>query len=103
VIVVFAVPFLDKMKIDDVVGAIPVHLMAGFWGTMAVPFYTADTSFATQFIGFAAIGIFVTVTSGVVWVVLKATMGLRPSQEDEMAGLDKAELGLEAYPEFVKG
>ena len=103
IIVVFAVPFLDKMKIDDVVGAIPVHLMAGFWGTMAVPFYTADTSFVTQFIGFAAIGIFVTVVSGVVWLILKATMGLRPSQEDEMNGLDKAELGLEAYPEFVKG
>ena len=103
IIVVFAVPFLDKMKIDDVVGAIPVHLMAGFWGTMAVPFYTADASFAMQFIGFAAIGIFVTVVSAVVWLILKATMGLRPSQEDEMAGLDKAELGLEAYPEFVKG
>ncbi|MFN3293033.1 MAG: ammonium transporter [Gemmobacter sp.] len=103
IIVVFAVPFLDKLKIDDVVGAIPVHLMAGFWGTMAVPFYTADASFAMQFIGFAAIGIFVTVVSAVVWLILKATMGLRPSQEDEMAGLDKAELGLEAYPEFVKG
>ena len=103
IIVVFAVPFLDKMKIDDVVGAIPVHLMAGFWGTMAVPFYTEGTSFVTQFIGFAAIGIFVTVVSGVVWLILKSTMGLRPSQEDEMNGLDKAELGLEAYPEFVKG
>lgn len=103
IIVVFAVPFLDKMKIDDVVGAIPVHLMAGFWGTMAVPFYTADTSFAMQFIGFASIGVFVMVASAVVWFILKATMGLRPSAEDEMAGLDKAELGLEAYPEFVKG
>jgi ammonium transporter, Amt family len=103
IIVVFAVPFLDKLKIDDVVGAIPVHLMAGFWGTMAVPFYTEGTSFVTQFIGFAAIGIFVTVVSGVVWLILKSTMGLRPSQEDEMNGLDKAELGLEAYPEFVKG
>ena len=103
IIVVFAVPFLDKLKIDDVVGAIPVHLIAGFWGTMAVPFYTEGTSFVTQFIGFAAIGIFVTVVSGVVWLILKSTMGLRPSQEDEMNGLDKAELGLEAYPEFVKG
>ena len=103
IIVVLAVPFLDKLKIDDVVGAIPVHLMAGFWGTMAVPFYTEGASFVTQFIGFAAIGIFVTVVSGVVWLILKSTMGLRPSQEDEMNGLDKAELGLEAYPEFVKG
>ena len=103
IIVVFAVPFLDKMKIDDVVGAIPVHLMAGFWGTMAVPFYTDGASFVMQFIGFAAIGVFVTVTSAVIWLILKSTMGLRPTQEDEMNGLDKAELGLEAYPEFVKG
>ncbi len=103
VIVVFAVPFLDKMKIDDVVGAIPVHLIAGFWGTMAVPFYTEGTSFVTQFLGFAAIGIFMFVASIIVWIILKSVMGLRPSQEDEMMGLDKAELGLEAYPEFTKG
>ncbi len=103
VIVVFAVPMLDKLKIDDVVGAIPVHLIAGFWGTMAVPFYTEGTSFVMQFVGFASIGIFVTVASAIVWIVLKSTMGLRPSQEDEMLGLDKAELGLEAYPEFAKG
>ena len=103
VIVVVAVPLLDKFKIDDVVGAIPVHLIAGFWGTMAVPFYTEGTSFVMQFVGFAAIGIFVTVSSAIVWLILKSTMGLRPSQEDEMMGLDKAELGLEAYPEFSKG
>lgn len=103
VIVLVVVPLLDKLKIDDVVGAIPVHLVAGFWGTMAVPFYTEGTSFVTQFIGFAAIGIFMFVTSAIVWVILKSTMGLRPSQEDEMMGLDKAELGLEAYPEFTKG
>lgn len=103
VIAVFAVPILDKLKIDDVVGAIPVHLIAGFWGTMAVPFYTEGTSFVTQFIGFAAIGAFVLVFSGVFWIILKMTMGLRPSEEDEMLGLDKSELGLEAYPEFTKG
>ncbi|QYK42342.1 MAG: ammonium transporter [Paracoccaceae bacterium] len=104
VIVVFAVPFLDKMKIDDVVGAIPVHLIAGFWGTLAVPFYTEGTSFVTQIIGFVSIGAFVFVASYIVWTVLKAAMGgLRPSPEDEMLGLDKAELGLEAYPEFAKG
>jgi Amt family ammonium transporter len=102
-IVVFAVPFLDRMKIDDVVGAIPVHLMAGFWGTMVVPFHTEGTSFATQAVGFAAIGAFMFGASIVVWMILKAVMGLRPSEEDEMMGLDKAELGLEAYPEFTKG
>ncbi|MDO9639472.1 MAG: ammonium transporter [Pseudotabrizicola sp.] len=103
VIVLVVVPLLDKLKIDDVVGAIPVHLVAGFWGTMAVPFYTDGTSFGTQLLGFAAIGIFMMVTSAIVWFILKATMGLRPTQEDEMMGLDKAELGLEAYPEFTKG
>lgn len=103
VIVVFAIPMLDKMKIDDVVGAIPVHLIAGFWGTLAVPFYTDGTSFVTQIIGFLAVGVFVFVASFIIWTILKATMGLRPSAEDEMMGLDKAELGLEAYPEFAKG
>ncbi|MCK5501091.1 MAG: ammonium transporter, partial [Tritonibacter mobilis] len=100
VIVVFAVPMLDKMQIDDVVGAIPVHLLAGFWGTFAVPFYTADTSFVTQIIGFAAIGAFTFVVSGVVWMILKSTMGIRVTEEDEINGLDMAELGMDAYPEF---
>ena len=103
VIVVFAVPFLDKLKIDDVVGAIPVHLMAGIWGTLAVPFYTADTSFVTQAIGTISICAFMFVLSYIIFTILKATMGIRPSAEDEMMGLDKAELGLEAYPEFTKG
>jgi ammonium transporter, Amt family len=100
IIAVIVVPMLDKFKIDDVVGAIPVHLVAGFWGTMAVPFYTEGTSFGTQLYGFAAIGAFMFVASGVIWAVLKMVMGLRPSEEDEIMGLDKAELGMEAYPEF---
>ncbi|RYH03934.1 ammonium transporter [Salipiger sp. IMCC34102] len=103
IIVVVVVPILDKMKIDDVVGAIPVHLVAGFWGTMVVPFNSPDTSFVTQFIGFAAIGIFVFVVSLVVWLILKATVGIRVSEEAEIAGLDVSELGMEAYPEFAKG
>ncbi|WP_342077986.1 ammonium transporter [Yoonia sp. SS1-5] len=103
VIVVFAVPFLDKLRIDDVVGAIPVHLLAGFWGTMAVPFYTGGTSFVTQFIGFAAIGAFVFIVSLVVWIILKGVMGIRVSEEAEINGLDSSELGMEAYPEFSKG
>ena len=103
VIVVLAVPFLDKLKIDDVVGAIPVHLIAGFWGTLAVPFYTEGTSFITQIIGFAIIGAFVFVVSTVVWLILKATMGIRVSEEAEVNGLDVSELGMEAYPEFTKG
>ncbi|MCG7624039.1 ammonium transporter [Epibacterium sp. Ofav1-8] len=103
VIVVFVVPMLDKLQIDDVVGAIPVHLVAGFWGTFAVPFYTEGTSFVTQIIGFVAIGAFTFIVSGIVWFILKATMGIRVSEEDEINGLDMAELGMEAYPEFKAG
>jgi Amt family ammonium transporter len=103
VIVVYAVPMLDKMKIDDVVGAIPVHLIAGIWGTMAVPLTNDGTSFVTQAIGIIAIGAFVFITSLVVWLVLKAFGGIRVSEESEIMGLDKAELGMEAYPEFYKG
>ena len=101
VIVVFAVPMLDKMKIDDVVGAIPVHLVAGIWGTLAVAFYTGN--WGAQIIGIAAIGAFVFVTSLIVWIILNGIMGLRPSEEDEIRGLDVAELGMEAYPDFTKG
>jgi Amt family ammonium transporter len=103
VIVVVAVPMLDKLKIDDVVGAIPVHLIAGFWGTMVVPVYTADTSFVTQFIGFAAIGIFVFVVSLIAFTSMKGVIGIRVSEEAEINGLDVTELGMEAYPEFSKG
>jgi Amt family ammonium transporter len=103
VIVVFAVPFLDKLKIDDVVGAIPVHLCAGIWGTIAVAFTNGDASFGTQLYGILVVGIFTFVVSGVVWFILKATMGIRVSEEAEIMGLDMAELGMEAYPEFTRG
>ncbi len=100
VIVVFTVPLLDKLKIDDVVGAIPVHLFAGLWGTMAVPLSNSDASFVTQFIGMAIIGAFMFTVSLVVWLILKAVMGIRISDEDQVTGLDKTEMGMEAYPEF---
>ena len=103
VIVVFAVPFLDKLKIDDVVGAIPVHLCAGIWGTIAVIFYNSDASLTTQLTGIVAYGAFTFVVSLVLWVILKATLGIRVSEEDEVNGLDMAELGMEAYPEFSRG
>lgn len=103
VIVVFTIPLLDKLKIDDVVGAIPVHLVAGLWGTLAVPFYTDGTSFVTQFFGFVAVGGFAFVASLIVFVILKATVGIRVSEEAEINGLDVSELGMEAYPEFSKG
>ncbi len=102
-IVVFAVPLLDKLKIDDVVGAIPVHLLAGIWGTFIVPFSNGDTSYGTQLIGIAAYGAFVVVVSAIVWLILKYTIGIRVSEEEEAMGLDKAEIGVEAYPEFGTG
>ncbi|OJH45545.1 ammonium transporter [Paracoccus sp. SM22M-07] len=99
---VFVVPMLDKLKIDDVVGAIPVHLVAGIWGTMIVPATNEGTSFVTQAIGVAAVGGFVFVISFIVWTVLKATMGIRVSKEAEISGLDISEMGMEAYPDFVQ-
>jgi Amt family ammonium transporter len=102
-IVVFAVPMLDKLKIDDVVGAIPVHLLAGIWGTLVVPLTNDGASFGTQIISIVIVGVFVFVVSGAIWLILKATMGIRASEEEEMQGLDASELGLEAYPEFGKG
>ena len=103
ILVVVTVPMLDKLKIDDVVGAIPVHLVCGIWGTIAVVFTNGDASLGTQLYSIIVVGIFVVVSSAVVWFILKAIMGLRVSEEDEIAGLDMAELGMEAYPEFSKG
>jgi len=102
-IVVLAVPLLDKLKIDDVVGAIPVHLFAGIWGTIAVVFTNGDANIGTQLYSILVVGIFTFVVSGVVWFILKATVGIRVSEEAEINGLDTTELGMEAYPEFSKG
>jgi len=102
-IVVIAVPLLDKIKIDDVVGAIPVHLMAGIWGTMAVPITNTGATFLAQGVGVVSIGLFVIAASLITWLALKYTVGLRPSAESESSGLDIAEIGLEAYPEFGTG
>ncbi len=101
-LVVATVPLLDKLRIDDVVGAIPVHLVAGIWGTLAVGIFGAG-DLVVQIIGIVAVGVFVSVTSAVVWLTLKYTAGVRVSEEVEDLGLDKAELGMEAYPEFGFG
>jgi len=101
-IVVFTVPLLDKFKIDDVVGAIPVHLIAGIWGTMAVVLTNSDANIGTQIVGIVAIGAFTVITSAIVWFILKVTLGIRVSEEDEVNGLDKAEVGVEAYPDFTR-
>ena len=101
-IVVFTVPMLDKFQIDDVVGAIPVHLIAGIWGTLAVPLTNSDANFGTQIISILIVGAFTFVVSGIVWYVIKATLGIRVPEADEVAGLDKSELGMESYPEFSR-
>ncbi len=101
-LVVFAVPLLDKLKIDDVVGAISAHLVAGIWGTLAVGIFGSG-SFLVQLAGVAAVGAFMAVTSTALWLALKYTVGLRIDEESEALGLDMAELGMEAYPEFGTG
>ena len=101
-LVVFAVPLIDKLKIDDVVGAISAHLVAGIWGTLAVAI-AGKAEWGAQIIGIAAMGGFTFIVSLVLWTILKYTVGIRVSEEDEEVGLDKAELGMEAYPEFGSG
>ncbi|WP_305044804.1 ammonium transporter [Geoalkalibacter sp.] len=103
VLVVLAVPLFDKLRIDDVVGALSVHLVCGIWGTLAVPFTDGEASFLTQLIGVISVGAFVSVLSAGVWLAMKYTIGIRVSPEEEHSGSDTAELGLEAYPEFGQG
>ena len=98
-ICMYGMKLLDKLKIDDVVGAIPAHLVAGIWGTLIVPFTNADTSYGTQIIGILAFGIFTVVASSIVWSVLKVR--IRASEEDEEYGLDLTETGTSGYPEYV--
>ena len=102
VLVVLAVPLLDRLKIDDVVGAIPAHLVCGIWGTMIVPLTNGDASYGVQAIGVISVGIFTMIASGILWSILKFTMGIRIEEDGELLGLDKSELGIEAYPEFSR-
>ena len=102
-IATFAIPLLDRLRIDDVVGAIPVHLVAGIFGTLIVPLTNPEASFGAQAIGVLAVAAWVVPLSALAWFALKLTVGIRLSVEEEMAGGDAAELGLEAYPEFGAG
>ncbi len=102
VLVVFAIIGLDKLKIDDPVGAISVHGVVGFFGLMIVPITKTTTTFLGQFVGAATIFGWVFVTSLVVWAVLKYTMGIRVTEQEEYEGVDRSECGIEAYPEFVQ-
>ena len=96
-IVVFGSQLLIKLKIDDVVGAIPVHLFAGIWGTFAVVISNHDASILSQLIGILAVNIFVFSASFVVWFIMKSTIGIRISKEAEKLGTDKVEIGVTAY------
>lgn len=101
VIATFGAKFLESVRIDDVVGAIPVHLFAGIWGTMAVPLTNGDATFYGQAVGVGAIGAFVFITSFVVWLGLKLTLGIRLSADAETVGGDLSELGHAAGAVFV--
>ncbi|MCG8394942.1 MAG: ammonium transporter [Pseudomonadales bacterium] len=102
VLVVFSILTLDKLKIDDPVGAISVHGVVGLLGLLLVPITNDGSSFSGQLIGAATIFIWVFVTSLIVWGILKAVMGIRVGEEEEYEGMDIADCGMEAYPEFVK-
>lgn len=95
------VPVLDKLKIDDVVGAIPVHLVAGIFGTLIVCWTTPSITFMAQLMGVLAVAVFVSLVSAIIWFVMKVTIGIRVSEEDEYLGLDQTEIGVPSYPEFV--
>ena len=103
VLVVFAIITLDKLKIDDPVGAISVHGVVGLLGLLLVPFTNDGSSFSGQLIGAATIFVWVFGTSLIVWGILKAVMGIRVSEQEEYEGVDMSECGMEAYPEFVGG
>jgi len=101
VLVVFSILALDRMRIDDPVGAISVHGVVGFLGLMLVPLTNGDVSFSGQLIGAATIFGWVFSTSLVVWYIIKLVMGIRVTEEEEYAGVDLSECGMEAYPEFT--
>ncbi len=102
VLVVLSIVTLDRLKIDDPVGAISVHGVVGIWGIFAVLLSDAEATFMGQLIGCLTIFVWVFVASLIVWGILKAVMGIRVSEEEEYEGVDLGECGLEAYPEFVR-
>ncbi len=101
VIVVFSIVFMDKIKIDDPVGAISVHGTVGMWGLLAVCLSNSDATLGAQLLGLVTIFVWVFIASLITWMVVKIIMGLRVSEEEEMEGVDIGECGLEAYPEFT--
>jgi len=102
VIVVFSILSLDRLKIDDPVGAISVHGVVGIWGLFAVLLSNGDATFGGQIIGIVSIFAFTFVASLVVWTILKMIMGIRVTEEEEYLGMDVVDCGIEAYPEFKR-
>lgn len=100
-LVVVAIVTLDKLRIDDPVGAISVHGVVGIWGLMAVPLTNSDANFSAQLIGLGAILAWTFIASIMLWILLDGVMGLRVSEEEEYEGVDLSECGMEAYPEFT--
>ncbi len=102
ILVVFSITTLDKLKIDDPVGAISVHGVVGIWGLLAVTLSNGDATLTAQLIGIGVIFAWVFISSLIVWGVIKMIMGIRVSEEEEYEGMDLSDCGLEAYPEFVQ-
>jgi Amt family ammonium transporter len=101
ILVVFSIITMDKLRIDDPVGAISVHGVVGMWGLMAVPLSNSDATFGAQLMGLGTIFAWTFITSFIVWMIIKVVMGIRVSEEEEYEGVDIGECGLEAYPEFT--
>lgn len=110
ILVVYSVIFFDKVKVDDPVGAISVHLVNGIWGTLAVGLFNTESGLfygggtgqlVSQVIGIVSIGAYTAIVSAILWTAIKAVMGLRVSSEEEYEGLDLSEHGMEAYPDFT--
>ena len=103
VIIVFGISFIDKLKLDDPVGAIAVHLICGIWGTLAVGIFgemAGIDQFITQLIGVGIVGAFSVVTAFIILIIIKRTIGLRVDKEEEIKGLDLSEHGMDAYADF---
>ncbi len=92
--------FLDRVKVDDPVGAVSVHLVCGIWGTLATGIWGTGKSVVTQLIGIGAYAVFCAAAAAIIFLILKVTLGLRVSREEEIGGLDVGEHGMEAYPDF---
>jgi len=102
VLVVFSILMLERLRIDDPVGAISVHGAVGIWGLLAVCLTNSDASLGAQLLGIVSIFAWVFIASLIVWSIIKAVIGLRVSEEEEYEGVDIAECGMEAYPEFTR-